>query len=73
MEAASQLAPLALGDQIRAARDAADLTQAELAAILGCSVRSLQGWEAGRIRPQARRRRLLTAFLDGTLTSEAVA
>jgi DNA-binding transcriptional regulator YiaG len=53
----------ALAGRIRKARDAAVLTQVELAERLGVSQRTLQGWEAGMSFPQPRHRRLLLAFI----------
>lgn len=53
-----------LSQQIREARHKALLSQKELATILGCSTRSLQGWEAGRV-PQYRYMRALRRFIDG--------
>jgi DNA-binding transcriptional regulator YiaG len=52
-----------LQDEIREAREQAHLTQVDLAAKLGVSPRTVQGWEAGVI-PQPKHRRLLAAFLD---------
>jgi DNA-binding transcriptional regulator YiaG len=54
-----------LAVQIREARRAASLSQKELALRLGCSVRSLQDWEAGVALPQPRYRRALAAFING--------
>lgn len=48
---------------LKAARDAADLSQVELAARLGVAPRTVQYWEAGRITPQPKHRRALTDFL----------
>jgi DNA-binding transcriptional regulator YiaG len=53
-----------LAEEIRAARAAADLTQAELAKRLGVSTRSLQEWEAGRSLPRAEHRRTIARFLE---------
>lgn len=48
------------------------LTQAELAAKLGVSVRTVQAWEATAASvPQARHRRALRLLLDGTNGDEA--
>lgn len=43
----------------RAIRARMDLTQKEFAALLGVSVRTLQGWEQGRRRPRGPSERLL--------------
>jgi transcriptional regulator with XRE-family HTH domain len=44
------------GDQIREAREAANLTQEELAQRFGVSARTIQYWEAGKdARPKHRR------------------
>lgn len=51
-----------LPTRLRDAREAANLTQSELAERLGVSMRSVQGWESG-VRPQPRHRRLIAAFL----------
>lgn len=49
-----------LAKRIRSARDEATMTQAEFAARLGVSVRTLQNWEAGVSFPRAKHRRALT-------------
>jgi DNA-binding transcriptional regulator YiaG len=54
---------ISLADEIRRARDAASLSQVELAARLGVSPRTVQNWEAGRI-PQPKHRRAIAAFLE---------
>ena len=51
-------------DEIREAREQADLTQVELAAKLGVSPRTVQGWESGANTPQPRHRRAIAAWLD---------
>lgn len=53
---------LGLAEQLRAARQAAVLSQIELAARLGVSERTLQSWEAGTV-PQPRHRRAVLAFI----------
>lgn len=53
---------LELARKIRVARDAASLSQVELARHLGVAVRTLQAWEAGTM-PQPRHRRLVLAFI----------
>jgi DNA-binding transcriptional regulator YiaG len=50
-------------DQLKAAREEANLTQAELATRLGVSTRSVQHWEAGKV-PQPKHRRAIASFLD---------
>ena len=45
------------GNRLRTLREAANLTQKELADALSVSVRSVQAWEAGTSVPQARHRR----------------
>ena len=54
----------ALADDQRAARDAADLTQAELADRLGVTRRAVQTWEQGIVVPRAKHRRLVKAWLE---------
>jgi len=54
---------LSLGARLRAARDRLALSQKELAAILGCSERSLQDYEAGAAFPRPALRRTIVAFL----------
>lgn len=51
------------GDRIRAAREAANLTQREFADELGVSARTVQYWEAGKW-PRAKHRRLLSDWLS---------
>jgi len=40
------------GERIRAAREIARLTTAQLAERIPCSERSVQGWEAGSAKPK---------------------
>lgn len=54
----------ALAATIRVARDAANLSQAEFAALLSVSTRTVQYWEAGKV-PRPKHRRALAVFLDG--------
>jgi DNA-binding transcriptional regulator YiaG len=55
-------APLA--EQIRVARERADLTQVELAAVLGVSPRTVQNWERnGDSVPRPKHRRAIANFL----------
>lgn len=56
------LTPPTHGERLREARDAANLTQAELAERFGCSERALQNWEAGA-KPRPRYRRLIAEFI----------
>jgi len=55
--------PPSLSDRIRAAREAAILSQAELAERFGVSERTVQNWEAGARPKQASHRRMVKAFL----------
>src|SRR6478672_8577215 len=52
------------GNRLRTLREAANLTQKELADALLVSVRSVQAWEAGTSEPQARHRRRLAEFFS---------
>jgi transcriptional regulator with XRE-family HTH domain len=52
------------GEQLREAREAANLSQKELSDRLGVSPRTVQYWEAGKI-PQPKHRRAIAAFIDG--------
>ena len=63
MRARSGSAPLG-GNRLRTLREAANLTQKELADALSVSVRSVQAWEAGTSVPQARHRRSLAEFFS---------
>ncbi len=54
-----------LAGQIKAARTASNLTQAEFAADLGVSMRTVQGWEAGVTFPRPAHRRRLAQFFQG--------
>lgn len=53
-----------LAAQIKRAREAAHLSQTELAHQLGVSARTVQNWEAGVGIPQPKHRRRLAAFLS---------
>lgn len=53
-----------LAARLRAARDTAILSQAELAEQLGVSPRTIQNWEAGMLPKQPRRTRALVAFIE---------
>lgn len=57
-------------EEIREAREAADLTQLELADRLGVSARTVQYWEAGKV-PKAKHRRLVKAWLAEAADGEA--
>ena len=52
-----------LGAQLRDAREAADLSQSDLAAQLGVSARTIQYWEAGKT-PYPKHRRAIREFID---------
>jgi DNA-binding transcriptional regulator YiaG len=54
---------LPLDEALKAARQAAHLSQVELATRLGVSYRAVQYWEAGHV-PQPRHRRAIQGFLD---------
>lgn len=47
---------------VRSIREAADVTQRELAALLGVSQRTLENWEQHRTRPTGPARALLRIF-----------
>ncbi len=47
----------------KAARGKTGLSQSQFAALLGVSVRTLQGWEQGRIQPSGAARTLLAITL----------
>lgn len=51
------------GDELRAARETANLSQAELATAFGVATRTVQYWEAGKV-PRPKHRRAIAAFLD---------
>lgn len=56
-----------LGDRLMTARDAAGLTQPELAAQLGVKVGTLDAWENDRREPRANRLQMLTGLLGVSL------
>jgi ribosome-binding protein aMBF1 (putative translation factor) len=58
------------GDRIREAREASDLTQAELGRRLGVSARTIQNWEHGST-PRPRHRRAIKRFLNGEAGPDA--
>jgi transcriptional regulator with XRE-family HTH domain len=58
-----------LSEKILAARKAALLNQAELAAIVGVSVGTVWAWEKGRTKPRMKHLRKLVETLGGGLTS----
>ena len=40
-----------MGEKLKAARQAAGMTQAQLAAALGCKVKDVSRWENGHVEP----------------------
>lgn len=56
-----------LGDRLAAARDAAGLTQLELAQKLGVKAATLDAWENDRREPRANRLQMLTGLLGVSL------
>ena len=53
-----------LAARLRTQRERADLTQAELADVLGVSFQALGAWERGDVYPRAKHRRLVKAWLE---------
>lgn len=53
-----------LGERIVRVRERLSMTQEELAADLGVSLRSLQAYEAGTATPRPPRRRQLLAWIE---------
>ncbi|MEJ6397712.1 helix-turn-helix domain-containing protein [Yoonia sp. 208BN28-4] len=56
-----------LGDRLATAREAAGLTQAQLAKQLGVKTSVLDGWENDRKEPRANRLQMLTGLLGVSL------
>lgn len=56
-----------LGDRIAAAREAAGLSQAQLASKLGVRSRTLRGWESDLSEPRANRLQMMAAMLGVSL------
>lgn len=56
-----------LGDRLAAAREAAGLTQAQLAGKLGVKSETLDAWENDRREPRANRLQMLTGLLGVSL------
>jgi ribosome-binding protein aMBF1 (putative translation factor) len=56
---------------LRAARQAVPLSQAELAAELGVSLRTISLWEAGEALPQPKHRRAVDKFIETNGGSKA--
>lgn len=52
------------GDRLAGAREAAGLSQAELARRLGVRLRTAEGWEADTIEPRANRLQMLAGLLN---------
>ena len=60
----SDMTNMTLGSRIKWRRDQLDMTQEELADLLGVVQQSVQKWEAGRSRPRGKRMDALTAALQ---------
>lgn len=56
-----------IGDRIAGAREAADLTQAELARKLGVKLKTVRGWEDDLIEPRANKLQMLSGLLNVSL------
>ncbi|MCC5989148.1 MAG: helix-turn-helix transcriptional regulator [Pararhodobacter sp.] len=56
-----------LGDRIAAAREAAGLSQTQLATRLGVRSRTLRGWESDLSEPRANRLQMMAAMLGVSL------
>lgn len=56
-----------LGDRIAAAREAAGLSQTQLATRLGVRTRTLRGWESDLSEPRANRLQMMAAMLGVSL------
>ncbi|UWQ16258.1 helix-turn-helix transcriptional regulator [Jannaschia sp. M317] len=56
-----------LGDRLAGAREAAGLSQPELARRLGVKVKSLRNWEADQSEPRANRVQMLSGILNVSL------
>ena len=52
------------GDRLAVARDAAALTQSQLAARVGVRLKTLQNWETDRSEPRANRLQMLAGVLN---------
>lgn len=52
------------GDRLAAAREAAALTQGQLAARVGVRLKTLENWEADRSEPRANRLQMLAGVLN---------
>lgn len=55
--------PTSFGDAVRAERTRRNLSQAEAAAQLGVSERTLQGWETEDVTPWPRHRRAIMEWI----------
>ncbi|NRG17870.1 helix-turn-helix transcriptional regulator [Rhizobiales bacterium] len=53
-----------IGERIRHAREAANLSSAQLARRLGVKTATVSGWESGRTEPRANRLTMLAGFLS---------
>lgn len=51
-------------EEIRATREQADITQAELARVLHVDPKSISNWERGLVTPHPRHRRKLRTFMQ---------
>ncbi|MBC7158024.1 MAG: helix-turn-helix domain-containing protein [Rhodobacteraceae bacterium] len=52
------------GDRLSGAREAAGMSQADLARRLGVRLRTVEGWEADTIEPRANRLQMLAGLLN---------
>lgn len=56
--------PILFGERLRNAREAANMSQTEMAGHLGVKVGSVAKWEAGEIDPRANRLQMIASLLN---------
>lgn len=56
--------PILFGERLRNAREAANMTQLEMAGNLGVKKVTVEKWEAGKVEPRANRLQMIASLLN---------